>query len=144
VGIPLCVSVLDGNTSDHKSNRLHIDQLAGLLPPQDDVTLVTDCKLFDPTTIGRILDADFHFVTLVPRTYGLRARLVDLVLQRDEPLPELARSPGKTGKYPDRVYCGVSFVRDFTVLDPEQWGQREEGAAAVLGRRIVRASQELR
>ena len=141
VGIPLCVSVLDGNTSDHTANRLHIDQLAGLLPPQDDVTLVADCKLFDPTTVGRILDADFHFVTLVPRTYGLRARLVDLVLQRNEPLPELSRSPGKTSKYPDRVYCGVSFVRDFTVLDPEQGDSEKKVPLRFL---VVESSEQAR
>ena len=141
VGIPLCVSVLDGNTSDHTANRLHIDQLAGLLPPQDDVTLVADCKLFDPTTIGRILDADFHFVTLVPRTYGLRAQLVDLVLQRDEALPELARSPGQTSKHPDRVYCGVSFVRDFAVLDPEQGDSQEKVPLRFL---VVESSEQAR
>ncbi len=125
VGIPLCVSVLDGNSSDHAANRFHIDELAGLLPPKDEVTMVADCKLCDPTTLGRVLDADFHFVTLVPRTYKLRADLVEEVMDSEVPLPELAREPGRTKKDPDRVYSGVSFVRPFDVLDPES-GEKQK------------------
>jgi transposase len=113
------VSVLDGNASDHAANRFHIDELAGLLPPQDEVTLVADCKMCDPTTLGRVLDAAFHFVTLVPRTYKLRGALVEEVLERGEALPELVREPGETARDPDHVYAGVSFVRPFTVFDPE-------------------------
>jgi len=119
VGIPLCVSTLDGNASDQFANRLHIDELAGLLPPQDEVTLVADCKLFDPVTLGRVFDAAFHFVTLVPRSYKLREELVDLVVAEGAELPELAREKGRTRKDPDRVYRGVSYVRPFTIHDPE-------------------------
>jgi len=119
VGIPLCVSMLDGNASDQTANRWHIDQLAGLLPPQDQVTLVADCKLFDPLTVGTILDAAFHFVTLVPRSYKLREKLVDHVMAEGLELPELARATGRTKKDPDRVYRGVSFIRPFTIHDPE-------------------------
>jgi transposase len=119
VGIPLCVSVLDGNTSDHAANRFHIDELAGLLPPEDDVTLVADCKLCDPTTLGRVLDANFRFVTLVPRSYKLRGALVERILQREQTLPDLFREPGETKADPEHVYGGVSFVEPFEVLDPE-------------------------
>ena len=125
VGIPLCVSVLDGNTSDHAANRFHIDELAGLLPPQDDVTLVADCKLCDPTTLGRVLDADFHFVTLVPRTYKLRGALVERILERGESLPELFREPGEAKADPERIYSGVSSVEPFEVLDPES-GEKKQ------------------
>jgi len=118
-GIPLCVSTLDGNASDQAANRFHIDELAGLLPPEDDVTLVADCKLFDPVTVGRVFDAAFHFVTLVPRTYNLREELVDLAVTEGVELPELAREKGRTKKDPARVYRGASYIRPFTIHDPE-------------------------
>ena len=120
VGIPLCISVLDGNTSDHVANRFHIDELAGLLPPEDDVTLVADCKLCDSATLGRVLDASFHFVTLVPHSYKLRGALVEQILAREKPLPELSRSRGRTEAEPEHVYRGVSSVHDFEVFDPEK------------------------
>jgi len=119
VGIPLCVSMLDGNATDQTANRWHIDELAGLLPPEDQVTLVADCKLFDPLTVGTILDAAFHFVTLVPRSYKLREELVDHVMAEGLELPELARAKGRTKKDPDRIYRGVSFIRPFTIHDPD-------------------------
>jgi len=125
VGIPLCVSTLDGNTSDHEANRLHIDRLAGLLPPADDVTLVADCKLVDPDTLGRLIDAAFHFISLLPRTYGLHARVVDLALEYEE-LPELVREKGRKKADPDHVYRGMSFREPFEILDPETKTKRKQ------------------
>jgi len=119
VGIPMCVSTLDGNTSDHVANRLHIDRLAGLLPPEDDVTLVADCKLADPDTFGRLIDAAFHFITLLPRTYKLHADLVAKALAVRDALPDLVREKGRTKTEPDHVYKGTSFRAPFEVLDPE-------------------------
>jgi hypothetical protein len=96
------------------------------LPPRDDVTLVADCKLSDPATLGRVLDADFHFVTLVPQTYKLRGALVERVLQGgEEPLPELFREPGEAKADPERIYSGVSSVEPFEVLDPESHERME-------------------
>jgi len=127
VGIPLCVSTLDGNASDQAANRFHIDQLAGLLPPQDQVTLVADCKFFDPKTIGLALDAAFHFVTLVPRSYKLREELVQLTVASADgaDLPELAREMGRTKSDRGRVYRGVSYHRPFTIHDPETDGPKD-------------------
>jgi transposase len=119
VGIPMCVSTLDGNTPDQEANRLHIDRLAGLLPPEDDVTLVADCKLADPVTIGLLFDAAFHFITLLPRSYNLHAQMVDQALAVPGDLPELAREKGRRKADPDDVYRGISFRAPFEVLDPE-------------------------
>jgi len=118
-GIPMCVSTLDGNTPDNEANRLHINRLAGLLPPEDDVTLVADCKMADPVTIGLLIDAAFHFVTLLPRSYNLHAKVVDRALGLASDLPELVREKGRRKADPDHVYRGVSFTELFEVLDPE-------------------------
>lgn len=119
VGVPLCFSVLDGNTSDQAANRFHIDQLAAVLPPKDEVTLVADCKLCDPDTLGRVLDAAFHFVTLVPRSYSVREDLVERVRLAGEELPVLAPAHQRRKSDPERAYRGRSFVAPFTILDPE-------------------------
>jgi len=124
VGMPLCVSMLDGNASDHEANRLHIDQLAGLLPPQHEVTLVADCKYFDPKTLGLTFDADFHFITLVPRTYNLRRDLVSMAQRSGVEMPELVRERGRTAKDTDRVYRGVSYTMPFTIEDPERGNRK--------------------
>jgi len=126
VGVPMCVSMFDGNTADPKVNRYHIDRLAGLLPPEHDVTLVHDCKLFDPMSLGQVLDSSFHFLTLVPRSYRLRHVLVVWAASTHPQLPELAREPGRTKADPDRVYRGVSTTAPFTVCGPESGEQTRE------------------
>lgn len=119
VGVPMCISMFDGNTADQVANRFQIERLAGLLPPEHDVTLVHDCKLFDPKSLGHVLDSAFHFVTLVPRSYSLRRELVDWAVQTHSDLPELAREPGRTKAHPDRVYRGISTTRPFDIDGPE-------------------------
>jgi transposase len=112
-GIPLVATMFSGNTSDPVANRFHIEALADLLPEEDDVTLVGDCKLVDGETIGLLLLQQFHFVSLVPHTFSIRSELVEQVRADGEPLPELARTPGRTKAEPDRVYKGRSFDRGF-------------------------------
>lgn len=125
-GMPLCVSTLDGNTSDKEANQLHIDRLAGLLPPEDDVTLVADGKLADKNTIGRVLDAAFHFITLLPRSYKLRNQLAEQAAAMPGELPQLAREKGRNANKPDHVYRGTSFNAPFTVLDPETGEDKQQ------------------
>jgi transposase len=115
VGIPLTNAMLSGNTSDVLANRLHLDQLADLLPEEDDVTVVADCKLVDPHTLGQLLLHEFHFVSLLPSTYNLRHALIEEVRRAGAELPELARSAGTTKADPPRVYRGTSFERPFGV-----------------------------
>lgn len=119
IGIPLCMSVLDGNTSDPAANRFHIDRLAGLLPPTDEVTLVADCKLCDPSTLGYVLDAAFHFVTLVPRSYAVRDELVERVRVSGETLPVLAEGQRRRKSDPERLYRGRSYHASFPIHDPD-------------------------
>ncbi len=118
-GIPLCASMLDGNTSDKAVNQLHIERLAGLLPPQDDVTLVADCKLVDAETVGQVLKAGFHFISLLPRSFSLQAEMLKRALEEDEALPELYREKGRKKGASDRLYRGQSYQAEFRVLDPE-------------------------
>ncbi len=114
-GIPLAATLFSGNASDPMVNRFHLETLVELLPDPADVTLIGDCKLVDARTIGQLLGQKFHFVSLLPRNYGLREELVERVRVEGQALPELARSPGRTKKDPPRVYGGKSFVSDFTV-----------------------------
>jgi len=125
MGIPLCVSVLDGNTSDKEANQLHLDRLSGLLPPEDDVTLVADCKLVDKDTVGRVLDADFHFISLLPRNYKLQRQAAEQAAATGGELPVLAREPGRRSSDPERIYRGTSFLAPFRVLDPETDKERK-------------------
>jgi transposase len=117
-GLPVCASVLDGNTSDHDVNRLHIDKLAALLPPEDEVTLVADCKFADAETLGKAWRTGFHYVTLLPRSFHLREALVEEVRRQDVALAEVGRYPGRTKADPERVYRATSFTRAFPVRDP--------------------------
>lgn len=115
VGIPLVSTMFSGNTSDTEANRFHLDALADLLPEQDEVTLVGDCKLVDGQTLGQLDMQRFHFVSLVPQTYALRAALIDDVRAATGAMPELARAPGRTKADAPRVYRGQSFDRPFTI-----------------------------
>lgn len=125
-GIPLTCSSLDGNTSDKAANDWSIDQLASLLPEEDEVTLVGDSKLVDADLFGRLLDEGFHFVSLVPLTYAVRTELVERVRVADAVLPELARSPGARKADPDLLYRGRSFRRAMKVVDPHTHEERQE------------------
>lgn len=140
--MPLVASVLDGNTSEQKANRLSIDQLASLLRPDDEVTLVADCKLVDPVTLGRVLDEKFHFISLMPDTYALRQALITKALAEKEPMPELAREPGRTKKDPPHIYAGRSYETVFPIQDPHLQGA--EGLTTPPLRALVVSSPQLR
>ena len=75
-GIPLTMSVSSGNTSDQVSNRDHLARLAKLLPEEDEITIVADCKLIDADTLGQLSRSGFHVVSLVPKTFSLRETLI--------------------------------------------------------------------
>ena len=118
VGIPLTMGLHSGNTSDHTANRDHLSRLSALLPNPDDVTIVADCKLVDGETLGRISEAGFHFVSLVPKTFGVRQALVDRAWA-DSPdastWPVLATKPGPKKADPERHYRGRSYPAQFAM-----------------------------
>ncbi len=119
VGIPMVHSVTAGNTPDQAANRDHLAQLSKMLPDDDEVTVVADCKLVDADTLGRVLGAGFHLVSLVPDTFTLRRELIDEAWD-DQPdaeaWPELARTPGRRKDLPHKVYRGRSVMRTMPVL----------------------------
>ena len=118
VGVPLVITIAAGNTSDHVSNRDHLTRLAKLLPDSDDVTIVADCKFVDADTVGRVLGAGFHLISLVPDTFNLRGALIEQAwasMPEASEWPELSRQPGRTKASPERVYQGWSVERPFPV-----------------------------
>ena len=118
VGIPLTMSLHSGNTSDHVANRDHLSRLAELLPDPDEVTVVADCKLVDGETLGLLTGAGFHFVSLVPKTFGVRQSLVDQAWDVSSDVsdwPILASKPGAKKADPQRHYRGRSFTGTFTL-----------------------------
>lgn len=125
VGIPLTASMLDGNTSDTDANRWGIEQLAALLPDAHEVTLVADSKLVDARTLGQLLEEDFHFVSLVPHSFNVRAELVERVRVAGETLQELARKPGARKADPDVLYRGRSFKAPMRVVHPRTEDPRD-------------------
>ncbi len=96
-------STLNGNTSDTRGNQNHLAQVAALLPKEDDVTIVADCKLVDGQTIGQVLSAGFHFISLLPEP--------DV-----DGWPVLGSHPGRRKADPTTYYRGWSVERPFPVL----------------------------
>lgn len=118
-GIPLVCSMLNGNTSDPFANRDHLARLSKLLPPEDEVTIVGDCKLVDAKTLGQLLCSGFHFVSLLPDAYTLRKELVrdawatELDVSR---WPLLGSHAGRRKADPHTQYRGRSVERRLPVL----------------------------
>ncbi len=139
-GIPLTSAMLDGNTADSHANRLSIEKLAGLLPEEDDVTVVGDSKLVDAETLGHLLHEGFHFVSLVPLSFNVRKDLVEEVRQAGEELPELGRVPGKRKADPDLLYRGRAFRRAMKVVHPQTNEAREETFTLVVVRSDAKAT----
>ncbi len=118
-GIPLVCTTLDGNTSDTRANRNHLAELAKLLPKEDEVTIVGDCKLVDGQTLGQLLTAGFDFVSLLPATYTRRAELIDNAWAKEPDAtrwPLLGSHPGRRKADPTTFYRGWSVEAPFEVL----------------------------
>lgn len=129
-GIPLICTALDGNTSDNWANRDHLARLSRLLPREDEVTIVADCKLVDGTTLGQLLSSRFHFVTLLPDNYKLRGALVvDAFAEESDPTkwPLLGSHPGRRKADPVTEYRGRSFEREFPMLLHKPPSERHPG-----------------
>lgn len=117
-GIPVLGTMLDGNTSDVVANRSHVAALAERLPDPGQVTLIADCKLVDAETVGQVLDAGMHFVSLLPDTYDLRRKAIQGTWEADpdvETWPLLLERPGKTKADPPDQWRGWSAEHPFLV-----------------------------
>ncbi len=117
-GLPMVSTMFDGNTSDKFMNGFHIESLAGLLPDEDEVTLVADSKMVDAALLGALLDHGMHFISLVPRNFGARHAAVDRLCAETSEAPELGRTPGRRKSDPDTLYRGRSYTLPFMVQHP--------------------------
>jgi transposase len=145
-GIPLVSSVNAGNTSDPAVARDHLARIVDLLPEEHEVTFVGDCKLVDARTVGRILKAGLHFVSLLPDSFNLRKDLIEEAWQahaRVSDWPLLAEKKGRTKDAAATAYRGTSFVRPFKTLTAVEEGGQETASSASM-RFLVVHSDELR
>jgi transposase len=117
--VPLLVHTAYGNTAEQDVYRFQIEQMASLLPPQDEVTWVGDSKLCDPVTLGQLLDEDFHVITLLPKTYAVRKALIAQVLEGGLAVAELGEACGG-------VYRGVSLKWPFELQTPRDGKQERQ------------------
>jgi len=84
----------------------------------DQVTLIADCKLVDAETIGQILDARMHFISLLPDNLDLRRATIEGTWEVEPDLsawPLLLERPGKTKADPPERWTGFSAEHPFTV-----------------------------
>lgn len=129
VGMPLVSTVSAGNTSDPAVARDHLARLVEVLPEAHEVTLVGDCKLVDARTVGRVLRAGLHFVSLLPDTFNLRQELIaDAWVARPDVAdwPLLAEKAGRRKDDPATAYRGSSVVRPFRTLLENSQGEGPE------------------
>ena len=111
VGMPLVSTISAGNTADPVAARDHLARLAAVLPDYHEVTFVGDCKLVDAHTVGRILRAGMHFVSLLPDAFNLRRDLIgEAWAERPDVAswPLLAEKPGRKRADPKTAYRGWS------------------------------------
>lgn len=126
-GVPLVVSVSAGNTSDSTVARNHLDELAKLLPDEHEVTFVGDCKLVDQYTLGKLMRQGLHFISLVPNSFNVRAKLIERAWEEHPDLsdwPVLGSKPGRRTGDPESFYRGFSYTEPFQVCveeDEEPW-----------------------
>lgn len=130
VGVPLYGRVQDGNVSDIEEFRHHLEKLAGMLESLRDIVLVADCKLCTDPTLAMAYELGFNIVTLMPETYALRSKLIELASQESD-LPVLMTT--KDGA----VYRGKSFKIPVTIEKSD--GQKE----TVFWRYVVVHSSQL-
>lgn len=129
-GVPLVVSVDDGNTADSTVARDHLGELAKLLPDEHEVTFVGDCKLVDQYTLGKLMRQGLHFISLVPNTFGVRGQLIEQAWTERPDLaewPVLGSKPGRRKGDPDTYYRGFSYEAPMCVrIDPDGKSWDEE------------------
>ena len=74
--IPITGRITAGNTSDSTENRFNITSLRNIVPDLSNSILAADSKFFCSTTLDMAYQNNLSFVTLVPKTVGLREDLV--------------------------------------------------------------------
>ncbi len=74
--VPITGRITSGNTSDSTENRFNITSLRNIVPDLSKSILVADSKFFSGITLDLAYQNRLSFVTLVPKTVGLRDKLV--------------------------------------------------------------------
>jgi transposase len=108
--VPITGRITSGNTSDSKENRFNITSLRNIVPDLSKSILVADSKFFAGSTLDMAYDNknNLSFVTLVPKTVGLRDELV----KEDGDFQLLLTKEGrKKGTFEE--YRGYSVIRPY-------------------------------
>jgi len=74
--VPITGRITSGNTSDSTENRFNITSLRNIVPDLSKSILVADSKFFSGIILDLAYQNNLSFVTLVPKTVGLRDELV--------------------------------------------------------------------
>jgi transposase len=112
-GLPLRLGIRDGNTSDSTETPVALEEclalgLDGL------VGIVADSKAYSQRTLGLGIEKAIGWVTLVPRTCGIRQEL-EAWGQQHGPLPVLGAKPGRSKGDAPRRWRGQSVERSVEV-----------------------------
>ena len=125
-GIPLRLSMHDGNTSDTVLFRSHVEKIAALLGEASGEVFVGDSKLYDAETLGGLRDQGLHALTLMPRTVGARAELIRDALSHRADWAELHRPKGRTKREPDAVYQGWASAFEMPLVSRGPGNKKKE------------------
>jgi transposase len=108
--IPITGRVTAGNTSDSTENRFNITSLRKIIPDLSNTILAADSKFFSGPTIELAYQNQnpISFVTLVPKTIGLREELVN---QKGDFQLLLTKDGRKKGTIEE--YRGYSVIRPY-------------------------------
>jgi len=106
--IPITGRITAGNTSDSTENRFNITSLRNIVPDLSNSILAADSKFFCGTTLDMAYQNNLSFVTLVPKTVGLRD---DLVKEDGDFHLLLTKKGRKKGTFEE--YRGYSVIRPY-------------------------------
>lgn len=106
--IPITGRITSGNTSDSTENRFNITALRNIVPDLSKSILVADSKFFSGITLDLAYQNNLSFVTMVPKTVGIRSELV----KEDGDFQLLLEKEGrKKGTFEE--YRGYSVIRPY-------------------------------
>jgi hypothetical protein len=80
----------------------------------------------DKTTVGRLLRAGLHFVSLVPDSFNARGELIEQAWSKTPSLadwPVLATKPGRRKSDPEVAYRGMTFEAPFRAILEDAEGE---------------------
>ena len=120
--IPITGRITAGNTSDSTENRFNITSLRNIIPDLSNTILAADSKFFSGPTIELAYQNQnpVSFVTLVPKTIGLREELVNHKGDFQLLLTKEGRKKGTIEEY-----RGYSVIRPYVYeIDDERRGER--------------------